>query len=235
MTPGELVRAVSIALEVPAETVVQHDRNLAVAGLRTKGGRGRSAAQVTSLDAARLVVATVASFRTKDSVETVRLFEQAIFEPLDKPRYFLIGGFKVRDGGGLYDPETVDSAILKLPQDHNVIEAVAAIIDEASQPIADFEAFLNRFSALGVSCSSPFGQAKIGDATFASYSVPREIPESPSREPLEARKYYVGGIRQERAAPGVVMMLLGAAFRDDGLRYANAYEAYIGGYGTKAA
>ena len=57
MTPGELVKAISIALDVPEETVVQHDRNLAVAGLRTTGARGRNAPHVTYLDAARVIVA----------------------------------------------------------------------------------------------------------------------------------------------------------------------------------
>jgi hypothetical protein len=81
MTPGQLVHAVSIALDIPEETVVQHDRNLVVAGLRTKGGRGRSAPDVTPLDAARLLIAALASIRIKDSVEAVLAFERAIFEP----------------------------------------------------------------------------------------------------------------------------------------------------------
>lgn len=58
-----------------------HDRNLAVAGLRTKGGRGTSAAKVTPLDAARLFVALLASMKVKDSVEKVQAFEQLKFEP----------------------------------------------------------------------------------------------------------------------------------------------------------
>ena len=66
MTPGQLVKAVSIALDVPEETVVQHDRNLVVAGLRTTGARGINAPPVTYQDAARLFVATLASIRTKD-------------------------------------------------------------------------------------------------------------------------------------------------------------------------
>jgi len=41
-TPGELVRTVAEALGIAEATVVQYDRNLVAAGLRTKGGRGRS-------------------------------------------------------------------------------------------------------------------------------------------------------------------------------------------------
>jgi hypothetical protein len=233
MTPGQLVKAISIALEVPEETVVQHDRNLVVAGLRTKGGRGRSAPQVTWVDAARLLVATLASFRTKDSVATVRQFEQAIFEPPDQPRHFLFAGIRIREEEHPDLEGRVDPAILKLPPFHTFVDAVAAIIGDASQPIVDLQSFLKRFSKLGVSCSSPLGQAKIGDVTFVSYSIRRKIPQNVPREAWETRKYYLSGIRQERIAPGPVVMLLGAAFRDNGLRYASAYEAYLAGYGTK--
>src|ERR1035437_2530914 len=83
LTPGQLVNAVAIALNVPVETIVQHDRNLVVAGLRTKGGRGHSAPKVTPLDAARLVTAVLGSVRIVDSVATVRLFEQTVRVPLD--------------------------------------------------------------------------------------------------------------------------------------------------------
>ena len=231
MTPGQLVKAVSIALDVPEETVVQHDRNLVVAGLRTKGGRGRSAPQVTPLDAARLLVATLASIRTKDSVTTVEQFQRAIFEPPEKPQYFLVGGLKMQTGGYPDGAKHIDRAILDLPPTHNFIEGLSAIICDASGPIGDFQLFLKRFGKLDVSCSSPFGRASIGDRI--SYSVPREIPASIPRELWEEQRYCNSGIRQERVALGTVIMLLGAAFCDDGLRYASAYEAYLAGYGTK--
>jgi hypothetical protein len=234
MTPSQLVKAVSVALDVPEETVAQHDRNLLVAGLRTKSGRGRSAPRVITLDAARLLVATLASFRTKDSVATLKQFEQAIFEPPEQPQHISFAGTKLRVGGDLDDAAHVDTAILRLPQNHNIIDALAAIIDDASQPIVDLQSHLKRFSNLGVSCSYPSGRAKIGDVTFVSYSPAHEIHESASQEAWGAQKYYASGIRQERIAPGAVIMLLGSAFRDDGLRYANAGEAYRAGFGTRA-
>lgn len=75
MTPNQLVEAVAVCTGLPQETVVQHDRNLLIAGLRTKGGRGPSAARVTYKDAARLLVATLGSMRVKDSADTVRQHE----------------------------------------------------------------------------------------------------------------------------------------------------------------
>jgi len=233
MTPGQLVNAVSIALDVPEETVVQHDRNLVVAGLRTKGGRGRSAPQVTPLDAARLLVATLASFRTKDSVTTVKQFERAIFEPPDRPRYFLLAGIEMREDADPDAAKRIDSAILNLPPTHNLVDALGAIIRDAGRPIDDFQFFLKRFGKLGVSCSSPSGKARIGELTFVGYSAPRETPANLPPELWEERQYYASGIRQERMVSGTAIMLLGAAFRDNGLRYANAYEAYLAGYGTK--
>jgi hypothetical protein len=70
-TPRELIRAVAEALGVPEPTVVVHDRNLALAGLRTMAGRGRAAAKMTATDAANLVVATAGSMNVKDSAKTV--------------------------------------------------------------------------------------------------------------------------------------------------------------------
>ena len=78
MTPGQLVKAMSIALNTPLETVTQHDRNLAIAGLRTTGARGRNAPHVTTLDAARLLAAILGSIRTMDSVVTVEGLESAV-------------------------------------------------------------------------------------------------------------------------------------------------------------
>lgn len=54
-SPGELVHVIAEVLGIPEPTVTVHDRNLAVAGLRKKGGRGTSAAKMTLADAAALL------------------------------------------------------------------------------------------------------------------------------------------------------------------------------------
>jgi len=233
MTPGQLVRAMSVALDVPEETVVQHDRNLVMAGLRTKGGRGRSAPEVTPLDAARLLVATLASFRTKDSVATVKQFERAVFEPPDRPRTISFRGFKLHDGGASDASTFLDRAIASLPPTHNFIEALAALIADASRPVEDFEAFLKRFARIGVTCSSPSGRATIGGTRFVRYLIPIVVPANETPESWEERQYFLSGIHQDRKAYGSAVMLLGAAFRENGPSYATAYEAYLAGYGTK--
>jgi len=73
-TPKQLVQKVAELTGVPVNTVVQHDRNLADAGLRTVAGRGRAAARVTSLDAANLLIAVAASRNVKDSALIVQTY-----------------------------------------------------------------------------------------------------------------------------------------------------------------
>ncbi len=68
-SPGELVRVMAEVLGVPKAAVVQHDRNLLLAGKRSKGGRGRSAARVTVSDAANLLIPVAAASLIKDTVE----------------------------------------------------------------------------------------------------------------------------------------------------------------------
>src|SRR5439155_17694246 len=60
-TPGQLVKCIAEALGIPEPTVVQYDRLLAENGLRSKGGRGTSAAKVTAVDAANLLIAIMGS------------------------------------------------------------------------------------------------------------------------------------------------------------------------------
>lgn len=97
-SPGELVKAIALATGTPEHTVTTHDRNLVSAGLRTKGGRGTSAAKVTARDAAHILVALLGSEKVQDSVETVLRYSDTVehhtwnskrfpkdYKPLDGP------------------------------------------------------------------------------------------------------------------------------------------------------
>ena len=46
-----MVKVIAEALGETVPTVTQHDRSLAIAGLRTMGGQGNASAHVTALDA----------------------------------------------------------------------------------------------------------------------------------------------------------------------------------------
>src|SRR5882724_1322388 len=77
-TPGELVKTMAEALGISEGTVFQFDRSLSEGGLRSKSGRGRSAARVTAEDAANLLIAIAAAPisgpAVKDAVQTCRIY-----------------------------------------------------------------------------------------------------------------------------------------------------------------
>jgi len=236
VTPGELVKAISIALDVPEETVVQHDRNLAVAGLRTTGARGRNAPHVTYLDAARVIVAMLGSVRTKDSVETVRKFETAKFDPVKVDWQEMAAnaralGFKISYMDIADLNRKADPAIDALPQAHNFIEGVAAVISAASCPIEDLDLHLQRFAEMWIECDSRYTSATIAWRNQASAKYQRgwapskkpgpEQPEMP-RHQRWARSY---GVHQRRNIYGSAIMLLGKAFRDGGLPFETTRDA----------
>src|SRR5215813_2522138 len=75
-SPGQLVRKVSELLGISEASIVQHDRNLVVAGLRSKSGRGSSAARMIARDAAHLLVAVLGSHHVKDSVQSVHGYRE---------------------------------------------------------------------------------------------------------------------------------------------------------------
>jgi hypothetical protein len=215
MTPGQLVRAVSIALDVPEETVVQHDRNLLVAGLRTKGGRGRSAPDVTPKDAARLIIAILGAVRVKDSVSVVQFFEsekvfpaRADYPPLPFPKY------------------------AALPRNHSFVDGLAAIIEEANtlQMIENFQEFANRFAGfwIGVWGNTatimymPHGGG-VGNKTEILYrSRPTKTQTNDARSFQEQWAQDFRGVEQERKIRGNCIMLLARAFREGSLPSASA-------------
>ena len=234
MTPGQLVKAVSLALDVPEETVVQHDRNLVVAGLRTKGGRGRSAPEVTSLDAARLITACLASVRTKDSVLTVRAFEQAQRRPKFVSR-------SARDGGRLTkreedqiatEKELFDLPFMKLPVNHSFVEALASLITEATElfDAGKLEQLKQRFALLSFVCF-PGGVATITRKLASiQYENPARnehlVPDGrPEPKTLADAMLHATGMSQTTTIRGVVIVLLGRAFRESGLNFRNAKAA----------
>jgi len=115
-TPGELIKLIGAVTEVPEATVTQHDRTLFLAGLRTRGGRGTSAAKVTARDAANLLTAVLASEQVKDSAETVLRYAAA----LEQHKFKL---------------PILDT----LPKEHSFIDALEALITMAMDETFDKE------------------------------------------------------------------------------------------------
>jgi hypothetical protein len=251
VTPGQLVKAVSIALDVPEEVVVQHDRNLVVAGLRTTGARGRNAPHVTPLDAARLLVAALGSVRTKESVETVRKFESAKFNPEKENWLEIIAASRAR---GIEITERAEKLLLRgprefsdpaidaLPQTHNFIEGIAALISDASAPIEDSDRYLRRFAEIYIECGPGLFWAIIGRIWAGrvkyEWSCPKASTDEEEAEmfvPRYQRYATHYGIKQRRDVFGSAIMLLGKAFRDDGLPFETTKDALDALLGSKKA
>jgi hypothetical protein len=122
-TPGQLVKCVAEALNIPEPTVVQYDRLLAENGMRSKGGRGTSAAKVTSVDAANLLIAImgspVAGASIKPAIEVCKAY----------------GKLRVRLGGTSENMKTFKRlgfpTVSKLPISHSLREGLAAVITAA--------------------------------------------------------------------------------------------------------
>jgi hypothetical protein len=249
MTPGQLVDAVAIAMDVPRKNVVAHDRNLALAGLRTIGGRGLSAPAVTPLDAARLLVANLAALRTMDSVSTIKAFESAMFIPPDTYESMAAalhdeGDFEHPDLK-LYDAKDVlDLPIFNLPKKHNFVEAVAELIASASAPVPQdqFDQYLQQFADLEITCVAPetYGRIKRirpeSDSAIVYEPAARSIsaavrnedkPRSPAIDDRYKRYLMLQGVHQYRSAYGNSILLLGRAFREGGLPFETTRDALL--------
>lgn len=127
-TPGELVEVMAGVVGVPAATVVVHDRNLVSEGLRSKGGRGRSAAQVTERDAAHLLTALLASEQVRDSVHSVHRYGKT--RPVRRTSW--ADGYK-RSG---------IKPLAQLPADHSFVDALEALITAAAFGLLPKEAVI---------------------------------------------------------------------------------------------
>lgn len=131
-TPGELVKVIAATLGEDEATVTQHDRNLLLAGLRSKGGRGRSAAKVTARDAANLLTSVLGSHRVKDGVAAVQRYIKtqehrahwAQYWPADKQNG--MGPANVWEHYGI--PE-----LAALKGDHTFIDVLTVLIDLATE------------------------------------------------------------------------------------------------------
>lgn len=139
-SPGELVKMVANTLGVPEATVVVHDRNLVKSGLRSKGGRGRSAAKVTAVDAANLLIAVAGTAwyhsGVKDTVATVREYAPLKAKAADHLlREQRIG--RVIDKRSISDPlwslkQLPITGLKELPQGHDFVQALTVLIGSAS-------------------------------------------------------------------------------------------------------
>src|SRR5437879_767081 len=111
------VSKVSDLLGISESTIVQHDRNLVVAGLRSKSGRGTSAARMTPRDAAHLLVAVLSSHHVKDSAQTVRRYSETRLHKTQSEGY----------------ADSSVAALMNLQPGHSFVDALEALISAAAE------------------------------------------------------------------------------------------------------
>jgi len=180
-TPGQLVQVMAGVLGISKATVTQYDRVLAENGLRSKSGRGTSAAKVTSGDAANLLIAVAASplfgSAAKDAVQNCKLYGSMPVVASRSKGNFTPLGLPILDS---------------LPKEHSFGDALSALIDDVgeqddfgSHPRKRFSA--NTFFEVQLIGPDPSGQI-VGDSKTGT-------------DPL-ARLVYVGAMkRRRRGAP----------------------------------
>ncbi len=117
-TPAQLMHTVSNATGVSLPTITDIDRKLVAGKLRTKAGRGFSAAHMTPLDAARLLTAILASPQANASVEAVARYAQTRID-------------KTRSSDKLFGAIGLDD-LLSLPARHDFVDGLAALITSAA-------------------------------------------------------------------------------------------------------
>lgn len=160
-TPGELVKVIAAATGEDEVSVTQFDRDLMAAGLRSKSGRGRSAAKVTPQDAARLFTALLGSHRIKDGVETVQRYMQT-----QEHRAHWAQHWPADKQGGM-GPENVWEKygipqLTALPPDHNFVDALTVLITLASEGILIKElGDMYKFEDIKIIVKSPRAHARI--------------------------------------------------------------------------
>jgi hypothetical protein len=122
-TPGQLVQVMADALGISRATVFQYDRVLSEHGLRSKHGRGTSAAKVTSRDAANLLTAIAAAsplgLSAKDSAEICKKFSALRS----------LGPAEAKSEVAKLGLES----LARLPDGHSFEKALAALIECAGQ------------------------------------------------------------------------------------------------------
>ena len=194
-SPGELVRKVADLLGISDPTIVQHDRNLVVAGLRSKSGRGTSAARMTPRDAAHLLVAVLGSHHVKGSAQTVRRYSETRLH-------------KTLSEG--YEDSSI-AALRNLQPDHSFF-AVEALITAAAEgslqhaiyeDLPEMEGRKIGFSPIieiTVRTPDQIGDLSIRGAGMSGhglYSLPNPADQHQTSHPPVEEKWKLGDRKQE--------------------------------------
>lgn len=190
-TPGEMIQVAARALLLPEVTVGSYYRAIREEGLVKTGGRGRSAAQVSALDVARLLIAILASELVRDAPEAVGVFGD------------------LRQAGSeveLVKPIAGDR--LGLPGEHRFEEGLVAVLELLSSrrraQTAGGEDLVYRF---GVDVELSDLQAHLHtDEAFLTYTHHQGTPRRPNESDY--------GLRVRRSLGGPALQMLASLVAD---------------------
>jgi hypothetical protein len=195
-TPGELVEELADSLGVSVATIAQYDRVLAESGLRSSGGRGKSAARVTSIDAANLLITVlgtpVSGSPIKNAADTCRSYgELPVARGPSSPRRF-------RDFG--------IQSLARLPLRHSLRDALSALIAGASKgeqleipgdpgeaPITEGADYF-----LAIMCAGPQPWAHIMADVSLGDNEPNYVARLVYNMGVEHYRAFKGDLHQER-------------------------------------
>ena len=168
-SPGELVQLMADILGTSKASVVQYDRTLSEHGLRSRGGRGTSAARVNSRDAANLLIGLAASsvfgLLAKDAARTCKIYGSLSEAPQRSSGKFSSLGLPILDN---------------LPEGHCFAEALSALIDAAGK---------GDVFTLPKSERGPQATNSLFEVRFLGPEPAAEILASSSRGSLATRTY----------------------------------------------
>ncbi|MFH3481643.1 hypothetical protein [Xanthobacter variabilis] len=138
-TSGDLIKAVAEVLGIPEATATTYYRSLREGGLVTKGGRGPSAARMTSRDAAHLLIAVGGARFEKDSAEKI-VRDFARVEAFDSARRMAVASednerwnnadWIEGDGTWIFEGFVIPE-MQSLPYRHHFVDALVAVIEAA--------------------------------------------------------------------------------------------------------
>lgn len=117
-SPVQLLQTLSDVTGIPLPSLVDTDRRLVKAGLRSRGGRGFNVARMTTRDAAHLLTAILGSAQANHSAEAVS-------------RYAATQVDRTRSSGGLFAGSQLND-LASLKPSHSFVDGLAALIGSAT-------------------------------------------------------------------------------------------------------
>lgn len=200
-------------LSQPEGSVKLYVRELREAGLLTTGARGVNAPHMTSLDAARLVIALLATGKPSECAERVRRFGAISYSPDFKMGYQWAETIPASEFRELFKAETLEGVlaeIFDIPQRLGVSAACAWYNDNVfSLQIRDFE-------VLAMLVSWEMQGSRIAGERIIPFKGKRMIKGDDGKfRHVDGFTFIKGGIRTKRSVSPATLSAIGLGFWAD--------------------